>query len=141
MSIKILMPALSPTMKDGNLSKWLIKKGDKVNSGDVIAEIETDKATMEIESVDEGIIKEILFKEGTEGIKVNNIKDIKDAINTGINNQLNGKTTVIEMMVSRELDTPFRKDAMNLPKRLLDKYKGLSVDIERLYGQPVDMSR
>ena len=63
MSIKILMPALSPTMKDGNLSKWLIKKGDKVNSGDVIAEIETDKATMEIESVDEGIIKEILFKE------------------------------------------------------------------------------
>ena len=71
MTIKILMPSLSPTMIEGNLTKWLIKEGDKVASGDVIAEIETDKATMEIETVDEGIVKELLFKEGSESIKVN----------------------------------------------------------------------
>ena len=57
MTIKILMPALSPTMKEGNLSKWLVKEGDKIKAGDIIAEIETDKATMEIETVDEGIVK------------------------------------------------------------------------------------
>ena len=66
MSIKILMPALSPTMTEGNLTKWLIKIGDKISAGNVIAEIETDKATMEIEAVDEGIVKELLFKEGTQ---------------------------------------------------------------------------
>ena len=71
MSIEILMPALSPTMTEGNLSKWLVKEGDKVNSGDVIAEIETDKATMEIESADEGTITKILIKEGTESVAVN----------------------------------------------------------------------
>ena len=71
MSIKILMPALSPTMTEGNLSKWLVKEGDQVNSGDVIAEIETDKATMEIESADEGTITKLLIKEGTESVPVN----------------------------------------------------------------------
>ena len=71
MSTKILMPALSPTMTEGNLSKWLVKEGDKVSSGDVIAEIETDKATMEIESADEGTITKILIKEGTESVPVN----------------------------------------------------------------------
>jgi len=71
MSIKILMPALSPTMTEGNLSKWLVKEGDKVNSGDVIAEIETDKATMEIESADEGTVTKILIKEGAESVPVN----------------------------------------------------------------------
>ena len=71
MSIKILMPALSPTMTEGNLSKWLVKEGDKVSSGDVIAEIETDKATMEIESADEGTVTKILIKEGTESVPVN----------------------------------------------------------------------
>ena len=71
MSVEILMPALSPTMTDGNLIKWLIKEGDKVTAGDVIAEIETDKATMEVEAVDEGIVKKLLFKEGTQSIKVN----------------------------------------------------------------------
>ena len=71
MSLKILMPALSPTMKEGILQKWLVKIGDKVKAGDVLAEIETDKATMEVEAVDEGIITNILVKEGTEGIAVN----------------------------------------------------------------------
>ena len=71
MSFEILMPSLSPTMTEGNLTKWLIKEGDKVSAGDVIAEIETDKATMEVEAADEGIVKKILFKEGTQSIKVN----------------------------------------------------------------------
>ena len=71
MSIQILMPALSPTMEEGKLAKWLVKEGDEVHSGDVLAEIETDKATMEFEAVDEGRIGKILIPEGTEGVKVN----------------------------------------------------------------------
>jgi pyruvate dehydrogenase E1 component beta subunit len=71
MPIDILMPALSPTMEEGKLAKWTKKVGDTVKSGDVIAEIETDKATMEVEAVDEGTISEILIGEGTEGVKVN----------------------------------------------------------------------
>ncbi|MEH2508827.1 pyruvate dehydrogenase E2 component (dihydrolipoamide acetyltransferase) [Nitrobacteraceae bacterium AZCC 1564] len=73
MPINILMPALSPTMEKGNLSKWLKKEGDKVKSGDVIAEIETDKATMEVEAVDEGTIAKILVPEGTQDVPVNNV--------------------------------------------------------------------
>jgi len=71
MAIQILMPALSPTMEEGTLAKWLVKEGDTVNSGDLMAEIETDKATMEFEAVDEGIIGKILVAEGTEGVTVN----------------------------------------------------------------------
>ncbi len=71
MSTEILMPALSPTMEEGKLSKWLVKAGDTVKSGTILAEIETDKATMEFEAVDEGTIGEILVSEGTEGVKVN----------------------------------------------------------------------
>ncbi len=71
MSTEILMPALSPTMTEGNLSKWLIKKGDTVKAGDLIAEIETDKATMEVEAVDEGVVLDLLFKEGEANIPVN----------------------------------------------------------------------
>jgi pyruvate dehydrogenase E2 component (dihydrolipoamide acetyltransferase) len=67
----VLMPALSPTMEEGTLAKWHVKKGDTVKSGDVIAEIETDKATMEVEAVDEGVVEDILVPEGTEGVKVN----------------------------------------------------------------------
>ena len=70
MAIEILMPALSPTMEEGTLAKWLVKEGDEVKSGDLIAEIETDKATMEFEAVEEGIIGKILVAEGTEGVKV-----------------------------------------------------------------------
>ncbi|MEI9885058.1 MAG: pyruvate dehydrogenase complex E1 component subunit beta [Rhizomicrobium sp.] len=71
MSIQILMPALSPTMEEGKLAKWLVKEGDAVKSGDILAEIETDKATMEFEAVDEGKIGKLLVAEGTEGVKVN----------------------------------------------------------------------
>src|SRR5579872_1013574 len=73
MPINILMPALSPTMEKGNLAKWLKKEGDKIKSGDVIAEIETDKATMEVEAVDEGTIAKILVPEGTADVPVNNV--------------------------------------------------------------------
>ncbi|WP_020593727.1 pyruvate dehydrogenase complex dihydrolipoamide acetyltransferase [Kiloniella laminariae] len=71
MPINILMPALSPTMTEGTLARWLVKEGDTVNSGDVMAEIETDKATMEVEAVDEGTIAKILISDGTEGVAVN----------------------------------------------------------------------
>src|SRR5438270_13171702 len=71
MPIQVLMPALSPTMEKGNLAKWLKKEGDSVKSGDVIAEIETDKATMEVEAVDEGKLTQILVPEGAENVKVN----------------------------------------------------------------------
>ncbi len=71
MATEILMPALSPTMEEGTLAKWLVNEGDTVSSGDILAEIETDKATMEFEAVDEGVIGKILIAEGTEGVKVN----------------------------------------------------------------------
>ena len=71
MATEILMPALSPTMEEGTLAKWMVKEGDTVKSGDILAEIETDKATMEFEAVDEGVIGNILIAEGTEGVKVN----------------------------------------------------------------------
>ena len=71
MAIEILMPALSPTMEEGTLAKWFVKEGDKVEPGDLLAEIETDKATMEFEAVEEGIIEKLLVTEGTEGVEVN----------------------------------------------------------------------
>src|SRR5689334_2071569 len=73
MPINILMPALSPTMTEGTVAKWLKKEGDKVSSGDVIAEIETDKATMEVEAVDEGVLGKIVVPEGTQNVKVNDV--------------------------------------------------------------------
>src|SRR5437763_10069737 len=71
MPIELRMPALSPTMEEGTLAKWLVKEGDAVKSGDILAEIETDKATMEFEAVDEGTIAKIVVPEGSEGVKVN----------------------------------------------------------------------
>jgi len=73
MPTEILMPALSPTMEEGKLARWLVKEGDSVTSGDIIAEIETDKATMEVEAVDEGTVASIAIAEGTEGVKVNTV--------------------------------------------------------------------
>ena len=91
MPINILMPALSPTMEKGNLAKWLKKEGDSVKSGDVIAEIETDKATMEVEAVDEGTIAKIVVPEGTQDVPVNDViavlagegEDVKAAASGG----------------------------------------------------------
>src|SRR6185295_7912633 len=73
MPVNILMPALSPTMEKGNLAKWLKKEGDKVKAGDVIAEIETDKATMEYESIDDGVLAKIVVAEGTQDVPVNSL--------------------------------------------------------------------
>ncbi|MEQ8826772.1 MAG: biotin/lipoyl-containing protein, partial [Parvibaculum sp.] len=91
MPIDITMPALSPTMEEGNLAKWLVKEGDAVSAGDVIAEIETDKATMEVEAVDEGTVAKILVPAGTEGLKVNAViavlaeegEDVAEAAKSG----------------------------------------------------------
>src|SRR6185436_871782 len=73
MPIELKMPALSPTMEEGTLSRWLVKEGDTVSSGDILAEIETDKATMEFEAVDEGTIAKILVPEGTDEVKVGTV--------------------------------------------------------------------
>ena len=73
MPIELKMPALSPTMEEGTLAKWLVKEGDSVASGDILAEIETDKATMEFEAVDEGTIARILVAEGTDEVKVGTV--------------------------------------------------------------------
>src|SRR5882762_3612880 len=73
MPVNILMPALSPTMEKGNLAKWLKKEGDEVKAGDVIAEIETDKATMEYESIDDGVLAKIVVPEGTQDVAVNQL--------------------------------------------------------------------
>ena len=78
MATQILMPALSPTMEEGTLAKWLVKEGDAVKSGDIMAEIETDKATMEFEAVDEGIIGKLLVAEGTASVKVHDVANIPD---------------------------------------------------------------
>src|SRR6185312_3240292 len=79
MPTNILMPALSPTMEQGKLAKWLKKEGDKVKSGDVLAEIETDKATMEIEAIDEGTLARIVVPEGTDNVAVNSLIGIISA--------------------------------------------------------------
>src|SRR3974390_2792528 len=71
MPTEILMPALSPTMEEGKLAKWLVKEGQQIKPGDIIAEIETDKATMEVEATDEGKVAKLLVAEGTEGVRVN----------------------------------------------------------------------
>ena len=73
MAVELKMPALSPTMEEGTLAKWLVKEGDTVSSGDILAEIETDKATMEFEAVDEGIVSKILVPEGTDNVKVGTV--------------------------------------------------------------------
>ena len=73
MPVELKMPALSPTMEEGTLAKWLVKEGDEVKSGDILAEIETDKATMEFEAVDEGTIAQILVAEGTDEVKVGTV--------------------------------------------------------------------
>ena len=87
MVTEILMPALSPTMEEGTLTKWLVSEGDEVQSGDLLAEIETDKATMEVEAVDEGFVEKLLFKEGDVNIPVNKpiaiISDQQDSKSKG----------------------------------------------------------
>ena len=90
------MPALSPTMEEGTLAKWLVKVGDKISSGDLIAEIETDKATMEIEAIEEGFISKLIVEEGAQGIKINTpIAEFSDTENfSEINNDKSNKNVI-----------------------------------------------
>ena len=125
MPIDILMPALSPTMEEGNLAKWLVKEGDSVAPGDVIAEIETDKATMEVEAVDEGVVGKILVPEGAENVKVNTViaallgegesaDDIKDSGQPAAATETNRK---------RRLSNPNRRQSRptRIPRRRLPR--------------------
>ena len=96
------MPALSPTMTEGILQKWLVKIGDEVKSGDVLAEIETDKATMEIEAVDEGKITDILIKEGTEGVQVNSVIAILNGSSKGIDSEKDNDNQIDKSEINNE---------------------------------------
>ena len=150
MPIEILMPALSPTMEEGTLSKWLVKEGDQVNSGDLLAEIETDKATMEIEAVEEGTIVKLLFPEGSTNVKVNrpiailledgedisSLNNYKDSTNQAPNSKSVEKT--MEATIN-EIDTQKEKASGKLEKikssplarRLA---KNLNVDLSQISG-------
>ena len=118
MSVNILMPALSPTMEEGTLAKWLVKEGDRIQSGDLIAEIETDKATMEFEAVDEGIIGKLLVSEGSEGVKVNS--PIAVILNDGEELKMSKKVDLVveteqtKPEVAEEEMTEIQKLSMNV---------------------------
>ena len=95
---EILMPALSPTMEEGTLAKWLVKVGDKISSGDLIAEIETDKATMEIEAIEEGFISKLIVEEGAQGIKINTpIAEFSDTVKFSETNDDESNKNVINI--------------------------------------------
>ena len=130
MPINIQMPALSPTMEEGTLAKWLVKEGDTVESGDVMAEIETDKATMEFEAVDEGVIGKIIVPEGSTGIKVNEIiaillEDGEDSSDIETNDAEN-KQDVVDIIKNDE----------KIPVIKLEK-TGLSSSKERIFATPL----
>ena len=112
MSVDILMPALSPTMEEGTLSKWLVKEGDKVESGDLIAEIETDKATMEVEAIEDGIIGKILVSEGQESIKVNS--PIAILLSEGENLSENAISTDSNKEIKKEVQKEEQKNKENV---------------------------
>jgi pyruvate dehydrogenase E1 component beta subunit len=109
----ILMPALSPTMEEGKLAKWLVKEGDTVKPGDVIAEIETDKATMEVEAVDEGVISKLVIPEGSEGVKVNAVIAVLngDAAPAAKSDKGNGKSKAEAKPATKEAEAQTRADA------------------------------
>ena len=130
MPINIQMPALSPTMEEGTLAKWLVKEGDTVESGDVMAEIETDKATMEFEAVDEGVIGKIIVPEGSTGIKVNEIiaillEDGEDSSDIETNDAEN-KQDVVDIIKNDE----------KIPVVKSEK-TGLSSSKERIFATPL----
>ncbi|MCI5060930.1 MAG: pyruvate dehydrogenase complex dihydrolipoamide acetyltransferase [Alphaproteobacteria bacterium] len=135
MPIKVLMPALSPTMTEGNLAKWLKKEGDTIESGDVIAEIETDKATMEVEAVDEGVLGKILVSEGTQNVAVNeliavlleegeNDNDIEDFINdksaqnaapkTSVTPSVENKAPAVSKAAPKQPSTPVQQGGVRV---------------------------
>ncbi len=139
MSVDILMPALSPTMEEGTLSKWLVKEGDKVESGDLIAEIETDKATMEVEAIEDGIIGKILVSEGQESIKVNS--PIAILLSEGENLSENAVLTGHNKEIKQEAQKEIQKDKENIVqindiKHKDEKSKSISDNTTKLYLRP-----
>ena len=118
MSIKILMPALSPTMKEGILQKWLVKVGDEIKAGDLIAEIETDKATMEVEAVDEGKITNILVEEGAEPVSVNSVIAILDGSADDI--EINNKEATQRKKFQNDIESKTEeKNSIDVKKNFL----------------------
>ena len=147
MSVDILMPALSPTMEEGTLSKWLVKEGDKVESGDLIAEIETDKATMEVEAIEDGIIGKILVSEGQESIKVNSPIAIllSEGENLSENAVLTGHNKEIKQEAQNEIKQEAQKEIqidkenivqINDIKHKDEKSKSISDNTTKLYLRP-----
>ncbi len=154
MAIEILMPALSPTMTEGNLTKWVKKEGDKVSPGDVLAEIETDKATMEVESIDEGVLAKILVTEGTSSVKVNQLlavlledgdseDDIQKILSANNSNKLESKLdnkNVSEIQGSVVMSNPLPQGKDEIGKKIfatplakrIASMKG--IDLSRISG-------
>ena len=153
MPTNILMPALSPTMEKGNLARWLKKEGDKVKSGDVIAEIETDKATMEYEAVDEGTLAKIVVPEGTQDVAVNSViavlagegEDVKAAAIAHDEPQPKTPATSCEAGSSREkacaakpLQHPFRR--RRRPRQRLSRLRAAAI-ASSLRRLPADLPK
>ncbi|MGR3599023.1 MAG: pyruvate dehydrogenase complex dihydrolipoamide acetyltransferase [Heliomarina sp.] len=138
MPTEILMPALSPTMEEGTLAKWLVKEGDTVSSGDLLAEIETDKATMEFEAVDEGTVGKILVAEGTEGVKVNT--PIAVLLEDGESADDIGETSPPEKSETAEksAEKPVSKEAQAEPEKPAAKTPPApDKDGERIFASPL----
>jgi pyruvate dehydrogenase E2 component (dihydrolipoamide acetyltransferase) len=143
MPIKILMPALSPTMTEGNLAKWVKKEREKISAGEVIAEIETDKATMEVEAVDEGIIAKILIPEGTEGVQVNSLiavlveEDEQDAdLDAFIAKFSTSQKPVVEKIVEEKTGEPDKMKPASISAPTSTSVQGVSTN-KRIFASPL----
>lgn len=128
MPIPILMPALSPTMTEGNVATWIKKVGDKIKPGDIIAEVETDKATMEVEAIDEGVLASIIYKDGSEGVAVNSLigvitleneneNDVKGFIDKFNSKKNNSREQSIENTVSKDENSKNNEEKKTICRR------------------------
>ena len=146
MAIPILMPALSPTMTEGSLAKWCKNVGDEVKPGDIIAEVETDKATMEIESVEEGVLEKILFNDGTEGIGVNSLiailkskndteKDIKDILDAHDSTDNTMETAINEVNDKEEVSEIVKKASVPNVKNKINQLN--DTNVKEIIDNPV----
>lgn len=157
MPIKVLMPALSPTMKEGNLAKWHIKEGDQVSPGDLIAEIETDKATMEVEAVEEGKVGKILVKEGSQNVKVNSViallleegedkdalKNLSDIQSEDASNSADDNKENAESSFKKDADNQQEKTSKNEKKFIesqkseLQSHQDIPIENNRIFVTPL----
>ncbi|WP_370304185.1 2-oxo acid dehydrogenase subunit E2, partial [Pseudooceanicola sp.] len=137
MPTEILMPALSPTMEEGTLAKWLVKEGDTVSSGDLLAEIETDKATMEFEAVDEGTIGKILVSEGSEGVKVNTPIAVLLAEGESADDIGTSPAPKSEPAEAKAEESPALSSAASAPAAAQSAPPAPSKDGERIFASPL----